>query len=170
MSMNSRIGTVVATVVAAAIIFAGSAYGAPPPPPEDVNSCDRKVSILDGPTQHEGTGRFGATTPFVFTVISQGCSQPGSVYYGTVSVMADSADFPQVSGVLTFASGDMTAKTIVVNVRQDSTNEAHELFLVGLCGTTGMITVVVAWSNGIILNDDGPTSPGVPHAEGHCSR
>ena len=170
MRAHSRIGAVAATVVALAIVFAGSAYGAPPPPPEDVNSCERKVSILAGPTLHEGTGRVGATTPFVFTVVSQGCGQPGSVYYGTVPITTDGVDLTLVSGALTFASGDISAKTIVVNVRQDSTNEAHELFLVGLCGTTGMITVVVAWSNGIILNDDGPTSPGVPHAEGHCSR
>lgn len=86
---------------------------------------------------------------------------------GAVSVQFDSAsrtalagvDFTDVSGVLTWADGDTTSRTIEIPIAGDALDEANERFDVQLANAHG--ATIDTPSNAVVTIADNDASPGV---------
>jgi hypothetical protein len=157
-----------AVLVALATLIPGTAYATT----ASANVvCPRIISIADH-RQLEGTKAIGsAPVAFTFTVTSSGCAIPGSIYFTTLPIRATDHDYRVTSGILTFAAGDKSARTITVGVVADQTGELNEDFSVHLCHDTGFINFQRQAATGYILNDDGiPTEISDPLGPNfHCS-
>ena len=104
-------------------------------------------------TQAEGQS---GTRAFAFTVrLSQKSTSTIQVRFATVAGTAVvGSDFGATSGTLTFTPGQ-TSKTVTVQVKGDTQQEANETFTVKLSNPNGA-TLADAVGRGTILNDDGP--------------
>jgi hypothetical protein len=116
----------------------------------------RRIAI-DDVRAYEGTG--AGTTAFAFTVSTSGCDNAATVTVATADSSATVADgdyTPVAPNVLTWASGDMTSRHVVVAVGRDSTDEVNQVFNVVLSNPTGFVAVDKTSGLGTILDDDGP--------------
>jgi hypothetical protein len=117
-----------------------------------------RISITDF-TKAEG--KRNKTTLFTFTVTlsvpgsSVGYDQPVTVSFRTVNGTATTGDNDYVArtGTLTFAPGE-TSKTITVEVKGDSKQEANETFSLELFGNSVNSWFTRSRGIGTILNDD----------------
>lgn len=146
---------VVGAVAAGLAITAGSAQAATPATdqaltPAGVATCEfpRWISISDA-ASYEGTGA-GSTT-LTFTVTSTGCSHAASVSYPNLNTQ----DYSLTGGTLSWNHGDMTPRTIVVNVVRDNIDEPNESFGVPLSPVSGWAGIS-GQGTGTIYDDDGP--------------
>lgn len=123
--------------------------------------CTPEVSTqlsISATSANKNEGNAG-DTPFTFTVTRSGnVSGSTTVHFdvaGSGANPANAADFGGVlpGGGVTFNATE-TAKTITVDVKGDTSLEAHENFTVTLSGATGGATIATASSVGIIRNDD----------------
>ena len=98
-------------------------------------------------------------SPVVFTVtLSPVSGQSVEVTYETSvgpSDTASGADFTALSGVLTFASGEMS-KTVSVVTTDDSFNEPKETFTLTLSSPSAGVTLATATATGTIEDNDEP--------------
>ncbi|MDB5295685.1 MAG: type secretion C-terminal target protein, partial [Phycisphaerales bacterium] len=110
-----------------------------------------RVSV-NGVTKKEGTA--GQTTAFTFTVtLDRPAPGPVTVKYATKNGTATAgSDYAAASGTLTFAAGQ-TSKTVTVQVRGDTVDEADETFFVDLSAPTGGAALAVSRGVGKILDD-----------------
>jgi hypothetical protein len=111
------------------------------------------VSISDV-TKSEG--RRNKTTTFTFTVtLSAPYDERVTLSFQTVNGTATTGDNDYVarSGTLTFFPGE-TTKTITIEVKGDSKNEANETFYLDLFGLSGNAVLTKNRGIGTILNDD----------------
>ncbi|MDE2809123.1 MAG: putative Ig domain-containing protein, partial [Gemmatimonadota bacterium] len=96
-------------------------------------------------------------SPVVFTVtLSPVSGQSVTVTYATSVEPSDTAsgtDFTAVSGVLTFASGEMF-KTVSVVTTDDSFNEPKETFTLTLSSPSAGVTLATAMATGTIEDND----------------
>jgi len=83
------------------------------------------------------------------------------VSYATTAGTAGSGDFTATSGVLSWADGDATGRTITVPITNDSAVEANETFAVTLSNPTGDASLGTATATVTIVDDDIFTVPGV---------
>ncbi len=70
----------------------------------------------------------------------------------------DGSDYTSISGTLSWADGDNTAKTINVSILDDNAEESSETFTVALNNATGGATIGTNASATVTVNDD--DSPG----------
>src|SRR5262249_11877128 len=111
------------------------------------------VSISDV-TKSEG--RRNKTTPFTFTVtLSAPYDQRVTMSFRTVNGTATTGDNDYLArtGTLTFLPGE-TTKTITIEVKGDSKNEANETFYLELFGLSSNAQFTRSRGIGTILNDD----------------
>jgi Calx-beta domain/FG-GAP-like repeat len=112
-----------------------------------------RISVSDV-TKKEGNGR--KTTLFVFTVtLSAAYDQPVTMSYQTVNGTATTGvnDYVAKTGTLTFAPGE-TTKTVTIEVKGDSKNEANETFYLDLYGNSSNSLFTKNRGIGTIPNDD----------------
>ena len=101
-------------------------------------------------------GKKGKTTLFTFTVtLSAGCDQAVTMSFATANGTAKTSDNDYIAktGTLTFAPGE-TTKTITIEVKGDSKNEANETFYLDLFGLSSNGLFTKSRGVGTILNDD----------------
>jgi hypothetical protein len=124
---------------------------------------DPGVSIDD---HSEVEGNSGGKD-FVFTVsLSHPSSASVSVDYATADGSATAADndYDPVSGVVTFAPGDVS-EAVAVTVNGDAADEAHETFHVNLANGPSSNSIADGQGVGTIRNDDAaPTAGACPPA------
>jgi uncharacterized delta-60 repeat protein len=123
----------------------------PPPPPHSVLSLDRTEAAV---------GEVGGS---VVLNVSRSGSAAGtvSVNYATSSGSAIAgSDFTNATGTLTWADGDTAAKSITVNLTNDSADESDETFTVTLWNpSTGAGLGSNSSATVTITDDDAPPSP-----------
>lgn len=101
-------------------------------------------------------GKKGQTTQFTFTVtLSAAYDQAVTMSFRTVDGTATTSDGDYVAktGTLTFAPGE-TTKTITIEVKGDSKQEANETFYLDLSGLSSNALFTKNRGTGTILNDD----------------
>ena len=101
-------------------------------------------------------GKKGPTTLFTFTVtLSAAYDQAVTMSFRTVDGTATTSDADYVAhtGTLTFNPGE-TTKTITIEVKGDSKNEANETFYLDLFGNSSNALFTKSRGLGTILNDD----------------
>lgn len=109
------------------------------------------LSISDSAGTLEGNS---GNTPASFTIsLSHASSETITVNYSTADETANASDYSKASGSITFNPGE-TSKTIDVQVKGDSIDEANETFFVNLSNATNA-TIADAQGNGEITDDDG---------------
>lgn len=139
------------SLVAMGVIAASMTFSAGPAPAAGAMTCEfpRYISISDD-VRYEGTG--GGSTTLTFTVYADGgCSHAASVSYPTLST----ADYHVFGQTLSWADGDETMRTIVVDINRDSFDESNETFSIPLTTVTGW-NHIDGPGTGTILDDDGP--------------
>ncbi|MCY3667679.1 MAG: putative Ig domain-containing protein [Gemmatimonadetes bacterium] len=107
-------------------------------------------------------------SPVVFPVtLSAASTQTVEVTYATTPVTATSGtDFTAIaSGVLTFATGEMS-KTVSVGTIDDSVDEQDETFTLVLLNASAGVTLATATATGTIEDNDDPLSLSVDAASG----
>jgi hypothetical protein len=112
-----------------------------------------RVSISD---VTKGEGKKGKTTLFVFTVtLSAAYDQPVTMSFRTVNGTAttNDGDYVARTGTITFAPGE-TTKTITIEVKGDSKEEAGEFFYLDLFDNSSNSLFTKNRGTGTILNDD----------------
>jgi hypothetical protein len=112
-----------------------------------------RISISDV-TKREGRKN---TTLFVFTVtLSAAYDQPVTMSFRTLDGTATTGDGDYVAqtGTLTFAPGE-TTKTITIDVKGDSKQEANETFYLDLFGNSSNSLFTKNFASATILDDDG---------------
>ncbi|HET8776669.1 MAG TPA: Ig-like domain-containing protein [Candidatus Limnocylindria bacterium] len=109
------------------------------------------ISIADVSAAEGNAG----TTPFTFVVeISEAPAGPVSVAFATANGSAMSGpDYAPRIGVLTWAAGDASARSIIVTVATDLLAEPDETFEVRLSNALGA-TIEDGIGTGTIVNDD----------------
>jgi subtilisin-like proprotein convertase family protein len=117
---------------------------------DDVAPVQPKITITDVSKAEGNSG----TTAFTFTVnLSNSFTSNVTVKYATADGTTTSGtDYTAASGTLTFTPGQ-TSKTITVNVKGETTQEADEYFFVNLSTPTNS-TISDAQGFGTIQNDD----------------
>jgi len=131
--------------------------------PTNASIADRQGigTILDNePRVHisdftKSEGKNGKTF-FTFTVtLSASYDQPVTMSYRTVDGTAKTSDSDYIAktGTLTFTPGQ-TTKTITIQVKGDSKQEANETFYLDLFGLSGNSLFTKSRGIGSILNDD----------------
>ncbi|HJZ57315.1 MAG TPA: Calx-beta domain-containing protein [Gemmataceae bacterium] len=101
-------------------------------------------------------GKKNQKTQFTFTVtLSAAYDQAVTMSYRTVDGTARTSDYDYVArtGTLTFAPGE-TTKTITIEVKGDSKQEANETFYLDLFDNSGNSLFTKKRGLGTILNDD----------------
>ena len=119
------------------------------------NLDDEPRISISNVTRYEGNGK--KTTLFVFTVtMSAAYDQPVTMSFG-IPARRDTAtsdnDYVAKTGALTFAPGE-TTKTITIEIKGDSKQEANETFYLDLFGNTDASVFTKNRGIGTILNDD----------------
>jgi hypothetical protein len=112
-----------------------------------------RISISD---VSKSEGKKNQTTQFTFTVtLSAAYDQPVTMSFQTVNGTATTSDGDYVaeSGTLTFKPGE-TSKTITVEVKGDSKQEANESFYLDLSDLSSNALFTRKRGTGTILNDD----------------
>lgn len=80
-----------------------------------------------------------------------------SVSYATVAGTATSSgDFTAVAGVLSWADGDVTDRTVTIPLIDDATGESNETFTLALSSLSGEATLAAASSTITLVDDDNP--------------
>jgi hypothetical protein len=148
----------------------GPMAGHPAGPPPAVCEGARHLTITHV-TGVEGNQPAGPTK-FVFEVMSRGCGVAMNLPYtfGPAD-STNSADVASGAGVLQFAAGDLSTKTITVDVVPDNVAEHDEQFAVWL-GQPNVRNAVLerCYGIGTIVNDDFGVPDGVPVGSRlHCS-
>ncbi len=117
---------------------------------DDSSAVQPKITITDVSKAEGNSG----TTAFTFTVsLGNTFTSNVTVHYATADGTTTSGtDYTAASGTLTFTPGQ-TSKTITVNVKGDTTQEADEYFFVNLSTPTNA-TISDAQGFGTIQNDD----------------
>src|SRR5262249_16734667 len=102
-----------------------------------------------------GTEGNSGQKAFVFTVtLSQALTTSVTVHYATANGTAISnGDYSSTSGNLTFSAGQ-TSKTVSVQVKGDTLDEANETFTLNLSNASSGTTISRAQATATILNDD----------------
>jgi Calx-beta domain len=110
-----------------------------------------RISISDVSKLEGKNGK----TLFVFTVtLSAAYDQAVTMSFRTVDGTATTgSDYIAKTGTLTFAPGE-TTKTITIEVKGDSKQEADETFYLDLFGNSGNSLFTKSRGMGTILNDD----------------
>ena len=119
-------------------------------------SCLASPRALRIGNVRQGEGNSGFA-PFAFPVtLSPASTGTVTVRYGTGNSSATAgSDYTAVpSTLLTFTPGQ-TSKTVVVNVKGDTTKEVNEKFVVNLTTPNGA-TIAKSQGIGTVVNDDGP--------------
>ncbi len=98
--------------------------------------------------------------PLSFTVnLSAAASSPVTVNYATANGTATAgSDYTAISGVLTFAAGEIS-KTVTVAVLGDTLVEADETFTLTLSNPSGASLGSISTTTATIVNDDIGTTP-----------
>src|SRR5262249_17539729 len=112
-----------------------------------------RISISD---VTKAEGKKNQKTQFTFTVtLSAAYDQAVTMSYRTVDGTARTSDYDYVArtGTLTFAPGE-TTKTITIEVKGDSKEEANETFYLDLFDNSGNSLFTKKRGLGTILNDD----------------
>ena len=115
----------------------------------------------------------GQTQAVIRVERSNGETGAVSVSYSTADGSASAGlDYQAVSGTLSWASGDETAKSFNVPVFADTLSEGNESVLLELANPTGGATLDPAQGSSIlnILDDDGSTSPCEPGDDSGCAQ
>lgn len=117
-----------------------------------INNDDIRNLRINDVSLAEGNS---GTTPFTFTVsLNALSSAPVTVKYATANGTATAGnDYTAASGTLTIPAGQIS-KTVAIQVKGDTTNEARETFFVNLSNPVGA-TLADAQGAGGISNDDG---------------
>jgi hypothetical protein len=120
------------------------------------SECDlpRDVSA-SSPRIYEGSG--GGTVSFTFVITTSGCDHAATVSYATAAGTAfPPADYTATSGSLVWTHGDMSTRTVTVQVARDSVDEPNETFTLVIGAVAGSLTT--SSGTATILDDDGPLS------------
>jgi hypothetical protein len=101
-------------------------------------------------------GKKGQTTLFTFTItLSAAYDQAVTMSFATANGTAKTSDNDYIAktGTLTLAPGE-TTKTITMEVKGDSKNEANETFYLDLFGNSSNSLFTKSRGTGTIRNDD----------------
>lgn len=155
--------------VSAMLVLAVAAVSVGPAVADDI-CAPRSIGVSDA-TQFEG-GFFAET--MTFTVTSAGCAG-GTVQYatgadpgGAMPMAEPGLDYTPVSGELSWAPGDTTNRTVVVDLVGDYAIEPDEVFTLELFNPVGLVLADPV-GLGTIHNDDVTITPlGKPHCLESC--
>ncbi len=90
-----------------------------------------------------------------FTVEASGDGDGGTVEYGILADTADASDVTNATGTITYTGGDLSARTITVDVVDDNLIENEESLSVVLFGASGEATVsATAGAAVLTITDD----------------
>jgi hypothetical protein len=150
-----------------ATIPAGGAEALGTIDPDDISKAtiaDASVTEGDNPT---------LTVDVTLTVsLSNPHAEVVTIHYNTLPASANSLDYIETSGTLTFAPGQMS-KTLVVKVKGDVSDEDPETFTVNLSGMLPTGTTQIFDGQAVVtINDNDPppiiTLNGANVTEGNC--
>jgi uncharacterized delta-60 repeat protein len=122
-----------------------------------VTLLDNDLPLVPGVLSVSGPGTVDENATAILFNVSRAGGADGivGVSYATVAGTATSnVDYTATSGTLSWANGDLAAKTVSVPIIDDATDEPHETFALSLSSPTGGATLGTASAATTIIDND----------------